>query len=128
MPRMTRHDWWGVVLDAPDPHRLARFYSKLLGWPIAKEDDDGAAIAPAEGVAYLGFQRAEGYVPPVWPAREGAPRMSAHLDFEVTDLPVAVAHALELGAREAEFQPQDTVRVLIDPAGHPFCLYADGPG
>ncbi|WP_416966701.1 VOC family protein [Streptomyces sp. 4F14] len=128
VPRRARHDWWGVVLDAPDPHRLARFYSELLGWPIAKEDDDGAAIAPAEGVAYLGFQRADGYVPPVWPAREGAPRMSTHLDFEVTDLRVAVAHALELGAREAEFQPQDTVRVLIDPAGHPFCLYADGAG
>jgi hypothetical protein len=23
----------------------------------------------------------------------------------------------------AGFQPQDHVRVLLDPAGHPFCLY-----
>jgi hypothetical protein len=23
----------------------------------------------------------------------------------------------------AEFQPQDDVRVYLDPAGHPFCLY-----
>jgi hypothetical protein len=46
-----------------------------------------------------------------------------HLDFEVVDLAAAVAHALELGAEEAQFQPQDTVRVLLDPAGHPFCLY-----
>ena len=25
----------------------------------------------------------------------------------------------------ADFQPQKDVRVLLDPAGHPFCLYAD---
>jgi len=23
----------------------------------------------------------------------------------------------------AEFQPQDDVRVLFDPSGHPFCLF-----
>ncbi|MGJ5893542.1 VOC family protein [Streptomyces niveiscabiei] len=128
VPRTARHDWWGVVLEAPDPHELARFYSELLGWPIVKEDDDGAAVAPPEGVAYLGFQRADGYAPPVWPPREGSPRMSAHLDFEVIDLRVAVEHALHLGAREAELQPQSNVRVLLDPAGHPFCLYTDGHG
>jgi hypothetical protein len=52
--------------------------------------------------------------------------MMLHLDFEVDELEAAVGHALELGAREAAFQPQDTVRVLLDPVGHPFCLYADG--
>lgn len=24
---------------------------------------------------------------------------------------------------QAECQPQETVRVMLDPAGHPFCLY-----
>jgi hypothetical protein len=48
-----------------------------------------------------------------------------HLDFEVVDLEAAVAHALELGAEEAAYQPQDNVRVMLDPAGHPFCLYTD---
>lgn len=124
-PRMSRHDWWGVVLEAPDPHALARFYSELLGWEIAEQDPDGAAITPPEGVAYLAFQRADDHVTPVWPAREGAQRITMHLDFEVTNLPSAVTHALELGAREAEHQPQDNVRVLLDPAGHPFCLYLD---
>jgi hypothetical protein len=52
--------------------------------------------------------------------------MMMHLDFEVSDLETAVAHAVELGAQEAEYQPQDNVRVLLDPAGHPFCLYVDG--
>ncbi|MEU6251456.1 VOC family protein [Streptomyces sp. NPDC047043] len=127
-PRMSRHDWWGIVLEAPDPRALARFYSELLGWEIAKEDADGAAIAPPEGVAYIAFQYADGYVPPVWPAQEGAQRMTMHLDFEVVDLQAAVAHALELGAREADHQPQENVTVMLDPAGHPFCLYVDGSG
>jgi hypothetical protein len=46
-----------------------------------------------------------------------------HLDFEVVDLAAAVAHARELGAEEATVQPQENVRVLLHPAGHPFCLY-----
>ncbi|MGW5352482.1 VOC family protein [Streptomyces sp. NPDC004031] len=122
-PRMARHDWWGVVLEAPDPAALARFYVRVLGWRIDKEEPDWVAIAPEEGVAYLAFQRSADYVPPVWPARDGAPRITMHLDFEVTDLDAAVADALSLGARPAAHQPQPGVRVLLDPAGHPFCLY-----
>jgi hypothetical protein len=49
--------------------------------------------------------------------------MMMHIDVEVDDLDVAVAAALELGATVAEFQPQEAVRVMLDPAGHPFCLY-----
>ncbi|MZG15183.1 VOC family protein [Streptomyces sp. SID5914] len=124
-PRMSRHDWWGVVLEAPDPRALAHFYSDLLGWKITKEESDGAVVAPSEGVGYVAFQLSDGYVPPVWPAQEDAQRITMHLDFEVVDLQAAVAHALELGAQEAECQPQDNVRVMLDPAGHPFCLYVD---
>ncbi|EST38363.1 hypothetical protein N566_07900 [Streptomycetaceae bacterium MP113-05] len=124
-PRAARSDYWGPVLECPDPLALARFYAELLGWEIAKEDDAGAALLPPDGVAYLGFQYAPGFVRPAWPAREGAPRITMHLDFEVSDLGPAVAHALELGAQEASHQPQPTLRVLLDPAGHPFCLYVD---
>jgi Glyoxalase-like domain len=49
--------------------------------------------------------------------------MSMHLDIEVDDLDVAGAPAVEAGATLAEFQPQDDVRVYLDPAGHPFCLF-----
>jgi hypothetical protein len=48
-----------------------------------------------------------------------------HLDIEVTELDDATADAVSLGARVAAFQPQDNVRVLFDPAGHPFCLCRD---
>jgi catechol 2,3-dioxygenase-like lactoylglutathione lyase family enzyme len=122
--RWSRSDWWGVVLDAPDVRRLARFYCELLGWEISKESDEGAAMAPADGVAYLAIQLERDYVRPTWPAAPGTQQMMLHLDFEVVDLQAAVAHALELGAELPDFQPQDDVRVMLDPAGHPFCLYA----
>lgn len=125
-PRESRRDYWGVVLDVPDAVALARFYAELLGWEITKEEAGWATVAPPDGVAYLGFQTAAGYVPPVWPPAEGRQRMMAHLDFEVSDLEEAVSHALELGAREAGHQPQADVRVMLDPAGHPFCLYVGG--
>jgi hypothetical protein len=51
--------------------------------------------------------------------------MMLHLDLEVDDLDVAVAYAVEVGAELAEFQPQDDVRVMLHPVGHPFCLYVD---
>ena len=124
-PRDARHDYWGVVLEAPDAPALAGFYARLLGWEIASEDPDFATMGPPDGVAYLGFQTSPEYVPPVWPAVAGSQQMMMLLDFEVSDLQAAVADALEMGAQQAEYQPQDNVRVMLDPAGHPFCLYRD---
>jgi hypothetical protein len=48
-----------------------------------------------------------------------------HFDFQVGDLDSAVAEAVALGASLASAQPQENVRVLLDPAGHPFCLCRD---
>jgi hypothetical protein len=45
-----------------------------------------------------------------------------HFDFQVGDLDSAVEDAVALGATLADAQPQENVRVLLDPAGHPFCL------
>jgi catechol-2,3-dioxygenase len=114
-----------VVLDAPDGVALARFYSSLLGWPIAQQEGGEAAIAVPGTTSYLAFQSEPKYVRPAWPADGGHQQMMMHLDIAVDDLAVAVADAVELGATLPEFQPQDDVRVLLDPAGHPFCLYYD---
>jgi len=46
-----------------------------------------------------------------------------HLDIATDDLEAAVAFAIECGATQAEFQPQEDVRVMFDPDGHPFCLF-----
>lgn len=122
-PRWERHDFWGVVLDAPDAAELAAFYARLLGWELFQEESDFVTLAPPDGVAYVAFQTSAGYVRPVWPPAEGRQQMMMHLDLEVSDLVAAVAHAVELGAEVAQHQPQEGVRVMLDPAGHPFCLY-----
>ena len=121
--REARHDYWGVVLDAEDAHALARFYRDLLGWPVAKEDTEGVALLPPDGVAYLAIQTNRHYVRPVWPDDGRSQQMMVHLDFEVDDLAAAVASAVAAGAELAVHQPQESVRVMLDPAGHPFCLY-----
>jgi catechol 2,3-dioxygenase-like lactoylglutathione lyase family enzyme len=122
--RSSSH-FWGVVLDAPDARELGRFYAGLLGWRIDKEEPDWVAIAPPDGVAYLAVQSAPDYIAPVWPSAGGHQQMMMHLDLEVSDLEASVADALEQGASLAPHQPQDNVRVLLDPVGHPFCLYLD---
>jgi hypothetical protein len=121
--RWKRSDWWGVVLDAPDVAVLTKFYSELRGWPIWRQDENDAALDLGEGVAYLAIQRNPDYVRPVWPGEAGRQQMMLHLDFEVTDLQAEVARAVALGAELPDHQPQEDVRVLLDPAGHPFCLY-----
>jgi glyoxalase superfamily protein len=61
------------------------------------------------------------YRPPTWPDSEVAKQI--HLDLAVDDLDAAEAEATRLGARRAETQPTPNKwRVMLDPAGHPFCL------
>ncbi|MGB9376040.1 MAG: VOC family protein [Mycobacteriales bacterium] len=117
--------WWGAAIEAPDPGALATFYSDLLDWPIVHKEPGTAIVGAPPGSIFLVFQQADGYQPPVWPPVDGAQRPMMHFDFQVGDLESAVADAVALGATLAETQPQENVRVLIDPAGHPFCLCLD---
>jgi catechol 2,3-dioxygenase-like lactoylglutathione lyase family enzyme len=119
-PRLRFH---ATVLDAPDANELAAFYRRLLGWEVRSEEEGWVTLAAPDGGAGLSFQTEDHYARPVWPAGPGDPQMSMHLDIEVDDLDAASAHAVAAGATVAEFQPQDDVRVHLDPAGHPFCLF-----
>ena len=112
-----------TVLGAPDPRELAAFYAHLLGRRVKWDEPDWVMLAAPEGGAGLSFQREAEHVRPVWPSGPGDQQMMMHLDVEVDDLEVASAHAVAGGATVAEHQPQDDVRVLLDPAGHPFCLF-----
>lgn len=112
-----------AVLGTPDPRALAGFYGRLLGWQLGADEPDWATLRPADGGAGLSFQAEEEHVRPAWPAGPGDQQMQVHLDIEVDDLDAAGAHALSCGAALAEFQPQQDVRVYLDPAGHPFCLW-----
>ena len=114
------------VLGTPGPPGLARFYQRLLGWPIRDDDPEWATLRPADGSTGLSFQLEADHVPPVWPAGPGDPRMQLHLDIEVDDLDAAVTLAVEAGATVAEFPPQGGVRVCDHPARHPFRLFPPG--
>jgi catechol 2,3-dioxygenase-like lactoylglutathione lyase family enzyme len=121
-PRMSLTS---TVLDTPDPRALATFYRALLGWPVGKNDPEWVTLRSEGGGAGLSFQLEPTYVRPTWPSTGGAQQMMAHLDLEVDDLAAAVADAVAAGATVAEFQPQDHVRVCLDPDGHPFCLFVE---
>ena len=103
-----------ISLDCSDPQRLADFYQGLLGghqlW--AKESSVGIEVPGAVLVA----QQVDGHVPPVWPGTS-----IVHLDFTADDIGASEDRAVELGATLPE-QRDPRWRVLLDPAGHPFCL------
>ncbi len=115
-----------VNLGCPDVRALLAFYQRLLGWEVAEVDDDWAVLRNPDGGAGLAFQTEVEQVAPVWPATgPGDQQMQLHLEIEVDDLAAASAHAEACGAPAAASQPQEDVRVHVDPAGHPFCLYTD---
>jgi hypothetical protein len=115
----------GVVLDSPDAQQLAAFWERLLGWPRRSDEPDWVTLVPPDGGVGLSFQTERNHVRPVWPAGDGDPQMQIHLDIQVNDLADGVAWARARGAVLADFQPQDDVRVMLDPAGHPFCLWVE---
>jgi catechol 2,3-dioxygenase-like lactoylglutathione lyase family enzyme len=112
-----------AVLDSPDPRALADFYRRLLGWTVGADDPTWVTLRPSDGAAGLSFQLEKAFVRPTWPAASGAQQMMIHLDIEVDDLEAAGAHAVAVGAELAKYQPQEHVRVYLDPVGHPFCLW-----
>jgi len=123
---MTDRPWMrpnGVVLDSLDARALASFWERLTGWPRRSDEPEWVTLVAPGGHLGLSFQTEVNYVPPVWPGVEGEQQMQVHLDIEVHDLDAAVDYATSLGARPAGYQPQDLVRVMLDPAGHPFCLW-----
>jgi catechol 2,3-dioxygenase-like lactoylglutathione lyase family enzyme len=117
----------GVVFGAPDAPALGSFYHALLGWQYGANEPGWVTLRPPDDGPGLSFQEETGHVPPVWPARTGDQQMQMHLDIEVDDLDEAGAHAIAAGATIAEVQPQEFVRVYLDPAGHPFCLWVRPP-
>jgi catechol 2,3-dioxygenase-like lactoylglutathione lyase family enzyme len=109
-----------VVLDCPEPRRLADFYAAVLGGEVAVQDDTWVVLVEPTG-RRLAFQLAPQFEPPQFPDPHGSQQF--HLDIEVDDVDVAESEVLANGAtRVPDAVGEDSFRVYRDPAGHPFCL------
>ena len=125
-----------VTIGAPAPRELAAFYARLLGWPVTATEPARPGMPPEDGWAQiqppagkegptLNFEYEAKFTRPTWPAADGAQNATQHLDIAVGNLDETVRWALAAGAILADVQPQEDVRVMLDPAGHPFCLFED---
>ena len=123
-----------VTIGTSQPRELAQFYAKLLDWKITALEDPAegepanagwAQIKPPGGTSgpTLNFEFERQFERPVWPAEPETQNATEHLDIWVEDLPAAVEWAVACGAAIDPFQPQEDVRVMRDPDGHPFCLF-----
>jgi hypothetical protein len=110
-----------VSLDCDDPAALVAFYRDLLGGEVIWQGVDSAGVRVPG--ATLVAQRVAPYVPPVWPGVA-----IVHLDLSCgPDVGGLAARAVALGAVEVDPQPDPRWRVLLDPAGHPFCVTSITP-
>jgi predicted enzyme related to lactoylglutathione lyase len=123
--------WTTVTIDCSDAEVLGAFYARLFGWEITARDGAGwlQLSDPAGGVG-LNIQAESTYEPPIWPDQTGRQAKMMHFEVLVDDLDGAVELVLDSGGSEAPHQPPDRdprrLRVMLDPAGHPFCVFVDG--
>ena len=112
----------GVSLDCPDHAALATFYAELLGGTLLWSHEHASAVDV--GGLVLVPQAVAGYREPEWPGTS-----VVHLDLTASadDLDALAERAVSLGARLADPQPDTRWRVLLDPAGHPFCITPFAP-
>ena len=106
-----------VIVDAADPHRLARFWAEVLGWRQLDADETGVEIGDPGG--------AEPTLVFVPVAEPKTVKNRVHLDVSPVgcDQSEELARLLALGAVEVDVgQGEQTWVVLADPEGNEFCL------
>ena len=107
-----------IVLDAPDPAALARFWTEAAGWPIVGSGDTYASLARPDGVG-----------PRLELIQVADPKVAknrVHIDiapFAGDDQGAVVSRLRDLGATPADVgQGEQTWVVLADPDGNEFCV------
>ncbi len=124
-----------VTIGTQRPHDLAHFYARLLGVVVTADEPPVPGDPSRGGWAQirppvpgsgptLNFEYEQHFTSITWPSVAERQNATQHLDVAVDDLDAAVEWAVSQGADLADVQPQESVRVLFDPDGHPFCLFA----
>ena len=104
-----------LVVDARDPHAIARFWCDVLGYEITDADDEGVEIKGAEGPAIV-----FGRVP-----EPKTVKNRVHIDVNATDRDQMeeVERIKALGATEIDIGQRDVSWVVLaDPEGNEFCV------
>jgi hypothetical protein len=118
-----------VVLDCPDPWKLAVFWAAVLGGSPVEWYPGWVTLEPPPNGQRLSFQAVSELAAPTWPD-QSVPTQT-HVDILVHNLEEAHERVVGLGARflaeHVSPRPdpggaQVAWRVYADPAGHPFCL------
>lgn len=110
--------WVALTIDCPNAEvqeRLCQFYAAALGGEVV------SGAVRARGWLFI-FEVISDYESPTSP--EGEVPKQMHFELMVDDLHEAVRAMQSMGATLAEYQRPDDegVRVMLDPAGHPFCV------
>ena len=107
-----------IVLDSPDPQRLAPFWAEASGWSIVGAGD-----------AYASLARPDGPGPRLELIRVADPKVAknrVHIDvapYGGDDQAADVSRLRDLGASPADIgQGEQTWVVLSDPDGNEFCV------
>lgn len=107
-----------LIVDARDPHLLARFWGGVLGWEVGESKDEIAWLKPpGPSVPLIAFV----------PVPEGKTvKNRIHIDVSPTDRSrdEEVERVLAFGAQRAEVGQGEDVSwvVLADPEGNEFCV------
>jgi hypothetical protein len=109
-----------ITIDCGDPAQLAAFYAAAFAAEVSHADDTGAWIHVSADLLMV-VRAVADYRPPAWPDNEVPLQM--HFEMWVDDVDEAEMRLGELGATTPEFQAlrDHDKRVMLDPAGHPFC-------
>lgn len=128
-----------VVIDTTDARRTAEFWRALLGLvypprhepPPAGQDDaagrDWLNLFDPDGNPRLAFQQVPALAATTWP--DDSVPQQLHLDLMVDDvdeLDAVHQRVLALGGElrlDRSGDPEEPLRVFVDPAGHTFCVF-----
>ena len=107
--------------DIPD---MIRFYAQLTGFEPEVYKGETMPTLLGKSIA-ISFFPVNHYDAPTFPSP--AVGRQIHLDLYVTDLPAAIEFARSIGAKDSSRQFHPSYHIMLDPAGHPFCLTTNGP-
>ena len=134
LPRLVQ-----VVLDTTNARRSAEFWRQLLGLvyrpgheppPAGQRDPEGEDwlnLRTPDGRSCLAFQQVDELQQATWP--DSAVPQQLHLDLSVrsvAELDDVHSRVLELGGTlrlDRSDDPEEPLRVYVDPDGHPFCVF-----